>query len=204
MPRTMTPYTSRKLRNDLLRLNPNLDVRIKPATVNGAVFGCSGFVSDPSNGAIVYVSTDHNHGTRYDQALYRTAKSLRDYTGGRNNQCSYSELAQNVVSLLRKRPAAGNAASQNPPVPQRQPASQGRAAASGLRREYALVHSILPKGRTPNGGVIWELDLGGGRKVRTAAGSGSWASRMDPRPGRVQRLCLLFNGRGTVSGVARD
>lgn len=95
------PYTSQKLRNDLRKLDPNLKVEVKPVKVNAAVFGCSGFVTNPANGAIVYVSTDHNHGTMYDKALYRTAKSTRDYTGGRNNTCSYADLAQNVVRLLR-------------------------------------------------------------------------------------------------------
>lgn len=114
------PYTSRKLRNDLLKLRPTLKIDLRVSKVNGAVFGCSGFVTDPSNGAVVYVSTDHNHGTMYDKALYRTAKNTRDFTGGVNNTCTYADLAQNVIALLdstARRSSATGAAPSAPPRP---------------------------------------------------------------------------------------
>ena len=95
------PYTSRKLRNDLRRIDPSLDVQIRPVSVNGVPFGCSGFVTDPATGTVVYVRVDHNHGRDYDRALYRTAERLDDYSGGRNHLCAYSDLAQNIVGLLR-------------------------------------------------------------------------------------------------------
>lgn len=96
----MKPLASVKLRNALLALRPDLVVSLRNVRVNGALFGCSGFVTDPATGRIVYVNTDHNHGTRFNDALYRTAQSASDYTGGQNHFSTYAELPAKVVRLL--------------------------------------------------------------------------------------------------------
>lgn len=90
-----------KLKNQLKAIDPNLEFHLKNVSVNGMKMGCSGFVVDPKSNKIVYIDTDHNHGMNMDNALYRTAEHLKDYTGGRNHSSSYAELPQAVVDLLR-------------------------------------------------------------------------------------------------------
>lgn len=98
----MKPLAAIKLRNQILALNPDAVVTLKNVRVNGALFGCNGFVSTPDGSKHVYVCTDHNHGLSYNKALYRTAKHTKDYTGGSNNFSNYDGLAQSVVELLKK------------------------------------------------------------------------------------------------------
>lgn len=95
----MKPLAAIKLRNQILALNPNAVVALKNVRVNGALFGCTGFVSTPDGSRHVYVSTDHNHGTNR-KAMYRTAKHIKDYTGGSNRFAEYDNVAQAVVGLL--------------------------------------------------------------------------------------------------------
>lgn len=96
----MQPLAAIKLRNRLLALCPDLVVSLRNVRVNGALFGCSGFVTDPKTGRIVYVCTDHNHGISYNKALYRTARHDKDFTGGHNHFASYDELPVKVIQLL--------------------------------------------------------------------------------------------------------
>lgn len=96
----MNALAAIKLRNQLLALRPDLVVSLRNVRVNGALFGCSGFVTDPATGRIVYVNTDHNHGTRLNNAYYRTAESTSDYTGGQNHFATYAELPAKVLRLL--------------------------------------------------------------------------------------------------------
>ena len=96
----MTTVSSVKLRNALVRLDPTLTVALRNVRVNGVLFGCTGFITH-SNGRTVYVSTDHNHNT-VREAMYRTAESTRDYTGGRNRWAPMDPeaLARAVIALL--------------------------------------------------------------------------------------------------------
>lgn len=96
---TRTTLASVKLRNQLLTLDPTLTVALRNIRVNGALFGCSGFITG-RNGRVVYVNTDTNHGLRVDCPLYRTARDTRDYTGGFNRFTSNDRLAVDVVELL--------------------------------------------------------------------------------------------------------
>lgn len=95
----MSTLASVKLRNQLLAIDPTLTVSLRNVRVNGALFGCTGFVTG-RNGAVVYVNTDHNHGTRVNRPLYRTATDTRDYTGGRNMTATNDTLAAAVVALI--------------------------------------------------------------------------------------------------------
>lgn len=53
--------------------------------LNGPTVGCSGFITNPSSGKIVYVMTEQSaYGPLQDKIMYREAKSTRDYTGGTN------------------------------------------------------------------------------------------------------------------------
>lgn len=47
--------------------------------------GCSGFITNPANGKIVYVQTEESsYEPLSDKVMYREAKHLEDYTGGQN------------------------------------------------------------------------------------------------------------------------
>lgn len=89
-----------KLKNALVKIDPNLKVDLKNVRVNGQLQGCSGFVTNPATGKIAYVNTDHNHSTNRE-ALYRTAEHTRDFRGGMNKFAPYYELPQAVVDLVR-------------------------------------------------------------------------------------------------------
>ena len=89
-----------KLRNDIHTINPGLEVELRNVRINGVLQGCTGFVTDPGTGRVVYVSTDRNHGT-VSQALVRVAQHTRDYTGGPNHFVGFGATAHAVVDLLR-------------------------------------------------------------------------------------------------------
>lgn len=90
-----------KVKNAINKLIPGLQVELSNSRVNGQLRGCSGFVTNPANGRIAYLSTDTGHS---GEALYRTAAHTKDYTGGRNNFCHPDELANNVCSLIGAQP----------------------------------------------------------------------------------------------------
>lgn len=97
----MATLATVKLRNRLRAIRPDLVVEIKNVRVNGQLRGCSGFVRDPARDRIVYVDTEAGF-QRRDEALYRTASSMRDYTGGRNLFTSFDELPHAIVDLLER------------------------------------------------------------------------------------------------------
>lgn len=75
------PVTSTKVRNALKKAAPHLEVNLKNVNINGRIHGCSGFVTNPENGLIVYVSTDANHGISRE-ALVRYADDDKTKTTG--------------------------------------------------------------------------------------------------------------------------
>ena len=78
-----------------------IDYHLKAIRVNGDVRGCNGFVKNPNNGLIVYVSTEMSTplGKEYG-VLYRSAQSLKDYVGGKNWFATPSCVADSIVDLL--------------------------------------------------------------------------------------------------------
>ena len=78
---------STKLKN---RFSPAHQVALKNIRVNDDKRGCSGFIS--LAGVHVYVNTEPCGSLGY---MYRTAKHLKDYTGGRNM------WARDLDSLVR-------------------------------------------------------------------------------------------------------
>jgi hypothetical protein len=85
---------STKLRNRFLSTH---NVTLKNISVNGDKRGCSGFIE--REGAIVYVNTEQC-GSGY---MYRTAKHLKDYTGGMNHWAKdLDSLVNGVNALLRQ------------------------------------------------------------------------------------------------------
>ena len=90
-----------KVKNALKREHPNLVPHISNIRINGQLQGCSGFIEDPATGRLVYFNADVNHGTSR-RAYVRNAKSLKDYTGGRNRFCDMDAgaIVESVAELL--------------------------------------------------------------------------------------------------------
>lgn len=90
-----------KIKNEIARSAPTLTPKISNIRVNGQLQGCSGFITDPATGRVVYISTDVNHQT-VRQALFRTARNDRDFTGGTNRWCALdaAEIIESVVELF--------------------------------------------------------------------------------------------------------
>ena len=94
-------YSAVKTKNKILAIDDTLIVELRNVKINGALFGCSGFITDPKTSKVVYINTDHNHHT-VREALYRTAKDNKDYTGGQNNFASFDDIAAKAVQLLKR------------------------------------------------------------------------------------------------------
>lgn len=101
LPKLTGALSMTRLRNRLKQLDPELVCHLKNIRVNGQLQGCSGFVVNPRNQQVAYVNTDANHGSRLDEAFYRTAENVHDYRGGRNHHCRYHELPRELVEFLR-------------------------------------------------------------------------------------------------------
>ena len=82
----------------------NYEYYLKNININGVKRGCDGFIRNPENGKIVYLTTEYVCGNFYKQLsnkmMYRTAKDLKDYTGETNQWCMENELVDKVVKAL--------------------------------------------------------------------------------------------------------
>ena len=52
------PLLAVKLRNQLRKIDPALEVELKNININGAKRGCSGYITDPRTGRVIYVDTE--------------------------------------------------------------------------------------------------------------------------------------------------
>lgn len=85
---------STKLRNRFLSTH---SVHLKNVIVNGNKRGCTGFIC--RDNAIVYVNTEPCGSLGY---MYRTAKHLKDYTGGVNHWAKdLTSLVEGINKMLR-------------------------------------------------------------------------------------------------------
>lgn len=78
---------SAKLRN---RFAATYNVQLRNIVINGDKRGCSGFIALGDN--VVYVNTESCGSLGY---MYRTAKHMKDYTGGVNR------WARNIDALVK-------------------------------------------------------------------------------------------------------
>lgn len=84
---------STKLRN---QFSSDYTVSLKNIIINGDKRGCSGFIA--LGGRIVYVNTEQCFNLGF---MYRTAKHMRDYTGGSNRFAKdLDALVSGINSLL--------------------------------------------------------------------------------------------------------
>lgn len=81
-----------KLKN---MLPPHYTVALKNISVNGDKRGCSGFIS--LDGLIVYVNTEVVGQLGY---MYRTAKHVKDYSGGVNRWAKDRATLVNGIKQL--------------------------------------------------------------------------------------------------------
>lgn len=92
--------TARKFRSRIKKEDPELEVKVKDININGVVKGCSGFITNPRNGNVIYVNTE---GSCYeplaDKIMYRKAKDTKDYSGGQNRWCHHSLAAKEVAEF---------------------------------------------------------------------------------------------------------
>lgn len=99
----MEIITSRKLKGRIKKVNPLVEVYLSDIKINGDIRGCSGFIRNPETGTIVYVNTERSaYGPLSDKYMYRTAKHLKDYTGGSNRWCNCEDLIPSVNALLNE------------------------------------------------------------------------------------------------------
>ena len=82
----------------------NYEQYLKNININEVKRGCDGFIRNPENGKIVYLTTEYVCGNCYkplaNKMMYRTAKDLKDYTGETNQWCMENELVDKVVKAL--------------------------------------------------------------------------------------------------------
>lgn len=75
-----------------------LGFEIKNIRINGSPKGCSGFIYHKETGKTLYVTTEPlNNGITRGQIMYRTAKHLKDYTGGYNRWVSFQQFVDSEV-----------------------------------------------------------------------------------------------------------
>lgn len=86
-----------KVKNALRHERPDLVPTLRNVRVNEQLRGCSGFISDPATGKVVYINTETGISHK---ALYRTAEHTRDFRGGQNQFCLPSDIVEHAVALL--------------------------------------------------------------------------------------------------------
>lgn len=91
---------ARKLKNSINKLNPNMEFYLKDIRINGIHKGASGFIVNPANGNVVYVTTEEPCLSNLHY-MYRYADSIKDYTGYRNRWAdTLEQLVLNIHKLL--------------------------------------------------------------------------------------------------------
>lgn len=100
------PILAVKLKNAIRAASPEtagtLEFKLRNIVINGSKRGCSGFVRNPANNAVVYVITEEPvYSTLH--YMYRYADDMSDYKGYMNRWAdTLDELAKNIAELLRR------------------------------------------------------------------------------------------------------
>lgn len=81
--------------------NIDLEFHLKNICINGVKRGCSGFVVNKINGAVVYLTTETQNSCLTRNFMYRYADNINDFKGYHNRWADTSEsLAKEVCELL--------------------------------------------------------------------------------------------------------
>lgn len=92
---------SQAVKNKFKNIEIPLEFNLKNISINGDKRGCSGFITNKENNNIVYLTTEPlTFGPLLGKIMYRTAKSLKDYTGGCNHWTTEENLVACVKSML--------------------------------------------------------------------------------------------------------
>lgn len=90
-----------KLKNAIQKKG-DYTVELNNISINGRRIGCSGFITNPTNGKIVYVSTEKPAFAALDDySLIRYAKSTSDYVGGINHFVQDDRLCSKIIEMLK-------------------------------------------------------------------------------------------------------
>lgn len=93
--------TKIKLIRALQKRKQNLKFDLSVTRINGVVKGCSGFITNPDNGLIVYVNTeDFVLSNLSNKILVRYALSTKDYSGGLNNFVDTKDYPDEIIKML--------------------------------------------------------------------------------------------------------
>lgn len=90
-----------KLKN-MLKKTGIYEVELRNISINGQKVGCSGFITNQTNGKIVYINTEKPvYATLQGKNLIRYAKSTSDYAGGMNHFVEDERLCSKIVEMLK-------------------------------------------------------------------------------------------------------
>lgn len=95
------PILMTRLKNEMKKINNNLDFKLKNIDINGSKRGCYGFIRDNDTGVIVYVNTEEPCMANLHY-MYRLADDYKDYTGYINHWSNtIEELCRDIAYLLK-------------------------------------------------------------------------------------------------------
>jgi hypothetical protein len=85
----VNPVLAVSVKNRLKLCDSGYEYYLKNIVINGAKRGCSGFVKNPKNGKIIYLTTEPIWSTDV-RLMYRYAQDLKDW-GGRNSVNNWAD-----------------------------------------------------------------------------------------------------------------
>ena len=68
--------------------------------INGSKRGCWGFITNNKNNKVCYITTEASGASWLKPVMIRTAKNIRDYTGGINNFIDVIDIVKTMNLLL--------------------------------------------------------------------------------------------------------
>lgn len=96
------PLLMTKLKNEVMKQKPGMEYYLKNININKVKKGCSGFIKNPDNNVIVYVTTDENT-VGPEAYMCRYADSTTDYRGYRNIWANgLDQLVTQICNMLDK------------------------------------------------------------------------------------------------------
>jgi hypothetical protein len=91
-----------KVKNAINKTKPNFFVfNLNNIRINGQLRGCSGFITNPENDAIVYINTEKSV-MDGNSMLFRYARHEKDYQGLTNRWATTNDFIPSVIAALQK------------------------------------------------------------------------------------------------------
>lgn len=92
-----------RVKNQVNKIEEGFEFNLSNININGAKRGCSGFIRNPKNGIVVYISTEKScYRPLSDKNLVRFAKDTKDYGGAhsRNDWATDEVIFKKIVVML--------------------------------------------------------------------------------------------------------